>query len=169
MGKILLICGKICSGKSYYVRQLKQKVNAVVFSCDEILFDVSLESLADKHNEIVNKLKQYFYKKSEEIIMCGIDVILDFGFWSKEERNIVELYFSEHNIPFEWHYVDVSDADWKKNIEERNALILKSKVNAFYVDEGLKMKLEKSFEKPLKHEIDVWITNKRSVMSVSTE
>lgn len=164
MGKILLICGKICSGKSYYVRQLKQETHAVVFSCDETLFDLGLETLADKHDEIVNKLKQYFYKKSEEIIMRGIDVILDFGFWSKKERNFAELYFSRHNIPFEWHYIDVSDADWEANIKDRNALVLENKVNAFYVDEGLRMKLEKCFEEPLRQDIDVWITNKRSVL-----
>ncbi len=61
MGKIILICGKICSGKSHYVKQLKESINAVVFSCDEI----------------TARLRQYFYKKSEEVIRSGGNVILD--------------------------------------------------------------------------------------------
>ena len=28
MGKVYLICGKICSGKSYYAKSLKEKYNA---------------------------------------------------------------------------------------------------------------------------------------------
>ena len=30
MGKVIIICGKICSGKSYYSKQLKESLNAVV-------------------------------------------------------------------------------------------------------------------------------------------
>ena len=32
MARIILICGKICSGKTYYARQLKEKYNAVILS-----------------------------------------------------------------------------------------------------------------------------------------
>ena len=45
MAKVFLICGKICSGKGFYTRQLKEKEHAVVLSCDEIendLFHLSL-------------------------------------------------------------------------------------------------------------------------------
>ena len=34
MGKIILTCGKICSGKSYYTKQLKEELNAVIISPD---------------------------------------------------------------------------------------------------------------------------------------
>ena len=30
MAKVYLICGKICSGKSYYSRKLKEKINSVI-------------------------------------------------------------------------------------------------------------------------------------------
>ena len=32
MGKVFLICGKICSGKSYYAKSLKEKYNAWVLA-----------------------------------------------------------------------------------------------------------------------------------------
>ena len=37
MAKIMAICGKICCGKTYYSNQLKEKENAVILSCDEII------------------------------------------------------------------------------------------------------------------------------------
>lgn len=37
--KVFLICGKICSGKSYYAKELKDKYNAVILSTDEVTFD----------------------------------------------------------------------------------------------------------------------------------
>ena len=30
MGKVILICGKIASGKTYYANQIKEKKNAVI-------------------------------------------------------------------------------------------------------------------------------------------
>jgi tRNA delta(2)-isopentenylpyrophosphate transferase len=36
MGRIIFICGKICSGKSYYTKNLAKKLNAIVLNVDEI-------------------------------------------------------------------------------------------------------------------------------------
>ena len=33
MGKVILVCGKICSGKSFYSNKIKDELNAV---CDEM-------------------------------------------------------------------------------------------------------------------------------------
>ncbi|GKX66204.1 AAA family ATPase [Inconstantimicrobium mannanitabidum] len=161
MAKVILLCGKICSGKSYYTKLLKQNNNAVILSCDEILFDLSLNDVGDRHDVLVEKVKQYFYKKTEEIIEVGVNVVLDFGFWSKQERNNISKYYLERNIDYEWHYIDISDEDWKKNIEERNQKVCKSEANAYYVDEGLLVKLNSLFEKPSTQEMDVWFINER--------
>lgn len=36
MGKIIAICGKICSRKTWYARQLMKAEAAVLLSCDEV-------------------------------------------------------------------------------------------------------------------------------------
>ena len=36
MSKVILICGKICGGKSYYAKHLKEQHNAVILSTDEV-------------------------------------------------------------------------------------------------------------------------------------
>ena len=40
MGKVILLCGKICSGKSYYARSIKESLNAVIISPDEITYEL---------------------------------------------------------------------------------------------------------------------------------
>lgn len=161
MAKVILICGKICSGKSYYTKILKQQTNAVILSCDELVFDLSLEDIGEKHDELVAKIKKYLYKKSEEIIGAGTSVILDLGFWSKKEREEISKYYLERNIAFEWHYIDISDEDWERNIKERNSLVHANLSRNFFVDEGLLEKFNSIFEMPLRQEMDVWYTNKR--------
>jgi len=161
MAKVILMCGKICSGKSYYSNMLRQKINAVILSCDELVFDLSLDDIGDKHDELVGKVKKYLYKKSEEIICAGSNVILDLGFWSKKEREEITKYYAQKGIDFEWHYIDISDEDWMRNIEERNNLVSKKLSRNFFVDEGLLKKFNYMFEKPSKQEMDVWYTNKR--------
>ncbi|WP_297031834.1 hypothetical protein [uncultured Eubacterium sp.] len=40
MSKTIAICGKICCGKSYYAKQIKEKENAVILSIDEATYDL---------------------------------------------------------------------------------------------------------------------------------
>ena len=160
MGKIIFICGKICSGKSMYTKKLLENMKAVVLSTDEILLSLSLRIPdSDEYDKIVSELQYYLFKKAEEIISCGTTVIFDGGFGLKRDRESVSKYFSERSIRFEWHYIDISDEDWKENIKERNMLVREKKVQAYYVDEGLLQKMISKFEKPSKDAIDVWIAN----------
>ena len=163
MGKVILICGKICSGKSYYAERLSKTKNAVILSCDEIAFDLLLNKIedSDKHDEIMARVTGYLHKKSVQIARCGVDVILDFGSWDKKGRESLSIFYSEHDIPIEWHYIDISDQDWKENIEQRNRLVNEGKVNAYYLDDGLMAKMLARFEQPTKEEFDVWFINTR--------
>ena len=160
MGEIIAICGKICSGKSYYAKNLKN--NSVILSCDEltsILFD---NNLGDKHDEMSKRIWQYLLKKTEDIVKCEIDVILDWGFWTRKDRDFVKEYFSSKNIACKMHYIDIDNKSWKKNIEERNKRVLNGEGGSdFYLDDGLMKKLISKWEEPSKEEIDVWEKVKR--------
>lgn len=161
LAKVYLICGKICSGKSYYANKLKHNINAIVFSCDEVINDIFPYPLGEAHDEIVARIKQYLFNKSLELVGVGVDVILDFGFWSERERNCVSEFFKKHNVLIECHYIDISDNDWKRNIKERNDLVLLGKSKDFFVDDGLLKKLDSLFETPSRDEIDCWHINSR--------
>lgn len=40
MDEIILLCGKICSGKSTDANKNKIKYNAVILSCDELMLEL---------------------------------------------------------------------------------------------------------------------------------
>ncbi len=161
-GKAILICGKICSGKSWYTERLMCKKNAVMLSCDELAFALFDGDLGEMHDEITARIKKYFYQKSIEILESGTDVILEWGFWKREWRDEARKFYKERGIASEFHYIDISDEDWHRNIEIRNKAVSFGESRAYYLDDGLMQKLESLFEKPEESEIDVWYYNCRS-------
>lgn len=157
MAKVIAICGKICSGKSYYAKSLVEKEQAVVLSCDELTKDLFDNDLGDKHDEMALRIWAYFKKKSVELVKAGCTVILDWGFWNLENRSVLKEFYREQGVPCEWHYVDVNEETWKRNIAERNERVLRGEGGSdYYLDEGLMEKLQSLWEEPAREEMDVW-------------
>ncbi|MBP1546659.1 MAG: ATP-binding protein [Oscillospiraceae bacterium] len=154
---IYLMCGRICSGKSTHSQSLRKEKKAVVLSVDEITLALFGQDAGEKHDDYVAAAEEYLYRKSLEIAENGIDVILDWGFWTKEERDYAREFYGSRNIPFEFHYIDITPDEWQKRIDKRNADITSGKLQAYYVDEGLSKKFAEIFEKPDESEMKDFI------------
>lgn len=157
MAKVFLICGKICSGKSTYAEKVCKKNSTVLLSVDEISLALFGQASGDKHNDYIKRIKAYLFDKSLELITSEINVVLDWGFWTKEERDYARRFYNNRNIKCEFHYIDISNEIWKTLIEKRNSEVLLEKTNAYYVDDKLISIVSAVFEEPTKDEIDVWI------------
>lgn len=155
--KVIMTCGKICSGKSTYARKLRLEYNAVILSVDDITLALLGSEAGDKLDEYVEKLEAYFFEKSVEIIETGTSVILEWGFWQKSERDHARSFYKEHGIDCELHYLNISDDEWERRIKKRNADITEGRINAYPVDEELKAKFGKLFEPPEPNEYDIII------------
>ena len=157
MATIYLICGKICSGKTYYAKELAEKKNALILSCDELsrIIDRNISIDSDKYDIIAKELQSYLFWRAADISSHGVNVILDWGFWTERDRAALSYFMNDHGFKHEWHYLDVSEERLKKNIEKRN-----SHPSAFdyFVDEGLLEKCLSRIEVPDKKTIDVWKT-----------
>ncbi len=159
MAKVICMCGKICSGKTSYSQKLRKQLPAVTLSVDEITLALFEQHIGDKHDEVVAKAEKYLYDKSLELIEIGVNVILDWGFWQKSEREFARSFYGARNIQCEFHYVDISESDWQRNIAERNRKVQSGEISAYYVDEGLAEKFSRLFERPDESEIDVLCNN----------
>lgn len=159
MAKVMMLCGKIASGKSVYAERIKEQQKAVMLSVDELVLSALGNDLGEKHDEITTRIQAYLFDKSVEIIQAGANVVLDWGFWTRQHRMQARKFYRERGIACEFHYIDVPDDVWHRNIAIRNQAVLSGKSDAYYVDEGLMKKLESLFEKPEEDEIDVWIVN----------
>lgn len=157
MAKVYILCGKICSGKSTYSQQLRKDKKAVILSVDDITLTLLGQNGGDTLDVYVEKLEQYFFQKSVEIVETGINVILDWGFWTKSERDFAKEFYGSRGIEYEFHYISISDEEWYSRLDKRNNDVLEKKSDAYYVDEGLVQKFKSIFEIPGKEEIDVWV------------
>ena len=156
MAQVILLCGRICSGKTTYARKLKEKRPAsIVLSCDELMLTLFPDGSGEYHDILAQRARQYHFALSLELIQSGVDVILDWGFWTRQWREEARTFYSSHGIPCQLHYVDAATDVWQRHIAARNQAVLGGQTGAYYVDEGLLAKLEARFEEPGSDEIDV--------------
>lgn len=161
MSDVILICGMICSGKSHYARKLAKERNAVILSCDEISADIFHHAEGERFDDVTADIKRYLHKIAARIAGTGGNVILDWGFWTRAERREVSEYYTVLGIPFEWHYIDISETEWRCNIGLRNKAVSAGNTSDFFVDDGLVTKFLSRFEIPEREEIDRWHEFKR--------
>lgn len=161
MNKVILICGKMCSGKTTYSRSLIKKYPAVLLSQDEITTIFFGSYGGAEHYVVIDKTREYLFNKSLEIVESGIDVIIDLGFWKQVERQEAILFYEKNNISFEWHYVDASNDVLLKNLNKRNHEIeTGQQTSSYYFPEEVANSFwGEMFEVPAKDEMDIWYTS----------
>lgn len=157
MAKVFLICGRICCGKTTYANKICVENNAVLLSADEITLALFGQHCGDKHDEYVERTEKYLLNKSLELIKNNINVVLDWGFWTKAERYAAKEFYTSLNIECEFHYIDISEETWKSRLNKRNNAVLANEASAYYVDDNLAAKFASIFEVPSEDEIDVVI------------
>ena len=149
MAKIIALCGKLCAGKSTYAQRLRDELPAVVLNSDELTL-----ALPFNHDETYPVVKDYLFRKAVEIVRAGADVVLDFGFWSRADREHAKAFFAEAGVKLEWRCISVTDAEWPRNIASRNEKVLAGEENSYFVDEGLMKKCLGLFEEPEPGELE---------------
>lgn len=155
MAKIHLIYGRLCSGKTTLAKELAALEKAVVLSCDELMLAIFPEDgLGNSYEEISTRAKEYLWKKAFEMNAAGVNVILDWGFWTKSAREDALSRCRERNIPFVRHLIDIPDEEWHRRIEKRNQAVRLGLRQDYLVDEGLYKKFFSRYEAPSRDEVD---------------
>jgi len=155
MSKVILLCGKICAGKTTYAKQLIQQHPAVYLDADGLMTRFFPEPLGDQYDVTAGRAYAYLRERAADIVRAGADVILDGAGWLRSGRRETTAYFQENGIPCEWHFIDVSEKRRRKLIEKRNDDVLHGKSNAYFADGGLLSKCLEQFEPPEPSEIAV--------------
>ncbi len=161
MAEVYLICGMICSGKSRYAQKLRAERDALILSTDEITLSLPQDAIRDCFDRVSDGVNTYLMNKSLEVLAAGVDVILDWGFWTKEKRDEIREFYRSRGVKFRFCYIDVNSETLALNVSDRNRKVEAGETAAFYVDEGLAKKCSDLFEVPSPEEIDVRIDNRR--------
>lgn len=167
MPKVILLCGKICSGKSTYAQKLRLQEKAVLLSCDEITLALFGQNTQGDHDAFVERTQAYLFEKSLEVLETGISVILDWGFWTRSERDFAKAYYQGRNYNCELHFVEVSPVAQKMNLEKRNEAVRRQNVQAYEIIPEVVEGFNALFEFPQKEEVDVWIQNRENAQDAA--
>ncbi|MBQ8995523.1 MAG: ATP-binding protein [Oscillospiraceae bacterium] len=152
-GTITFIIGKLCVGKSTLANKLTQKEPAVILSCDELMTAIHPVDLGFDYESELSKVKHYLWLLSVSVTSTGTDVILDWGFWAKSERDLLYRDLIKRNIPQKWVYLSPAKEEWQKRIAERNQSIETNGGKDYFISDALLAKCQKRFQAPSIKEI----------------
>ena len=147
MNNLYILCGKPGCGKTTLAQALKEKFGMVHFSADN--FMLKLFGEIEDRSVFEAKLKackDVIYEISEQLLDSN-DVVLDFGFWTKEERNYIKNLFKNRNVVLV--YMKLDDEKIFSQITNRNNNL---KDNEYYMDRPTFDFLSGKFEEPTQDE-----------------
>lgn len=147
MPSVILLIGRLCSGKSTYAAGLA-KEGVIVLSCDDVMQTLFPEPLGDRYDRYAARAFRYLYAQARRLHAQGYPVALDFGFWTRKSRE--EAQSELRGIPLDWRMIDIDDEEWRRRIARRNAAIEQrlSERCDYLVDDGLLSKAMALYEPP---------------------
>ena len=150
MGKVILLCGMLCAGKSTYAARLTKAQRAVHLSIDALMLRLFPEPLGDTYDEYLRRAQQYLCELAAALAGAGLCVVLEGDAWRREARANASAFFAAAGVPFEWHYLPVDAQTQRDHIARRNR---EGAQGAYYVDEALLEKCRARFEAPSREEM----------------
>src|ERR1700722_3286944 len=130
MPTIHMIHGFVGAGKTTFARKLEKDIKAVRFSPDEWMADLYGQDTpgdgwSKEQFDIYDKrIKKLLWRTAESILRSGGDVILDFGFWKRGERDGVRVLAKKLGVDAKLYALQSpSDDETKKRVLARSAAL----------------------------------------------
>jgi len=122
MATLFLICGLPGSGKTTLAKQLEVTQNALRLCPDEWITQI-LDNPNDipELDRLRSPVESLQWDVAKRALSLGINVILENGFWSREERNYFRDEAEDFGANVELHYLDVDIDELWRRISKRNA------------------------------------------------
>ncbi len=122
MATLHLMVGLPCSGKTTLARRLESEKAALRLTADEWqlrLFGQDAEE--PEHDARHTLIETMLWDIASRALALGTNVILDFGFWAREEREDFRLRAKQLGASSEVHFLDVPEDELMRRLAVRNA------------------------------------------------
>lgn len=94
MSKVIMMCSVCGSGKTTYAKK-KEQEGYIRLSIDEEMWKLygrkGIDYPEEQYEKLSEQVEAALQKKLLSLIQQGKDVVIDFSFWSKENRNFLEV------------------------------------------------------------------------------
>jgi len=128
MATLHLMVGLPGSGKTTLARKLEVDCAALRLTVDEWhvrLFGMDVDDHSDDaafaaHNAKHGAIESLLWDVAARVLMLGVDVILDFGFWTRRERDDLRARARELGVGFKIHFAEASERLLLERITARN-------------------------------------------------
>jgi len=119
--RLILICGLPGSGKTTLAKQLAPEVPAVRLCPDEWKHDLGIDYY-DERSRV--RLEQRLWRLGQELLGLGQSVILENGFWARQERDELRLAARALGVGVELHYLEAPVDELWRRLAVRNGQAL---------------------------------------------
>jgi predicted kinase len=116
-----LLCGKTGSGKTTFARRLEQERRAVALSVDPWMIRLFGQHMPrEAFDARLRVCMDLLYGLSERLTQLGVDVVLDWGFWSRADRDAARARFAASGAQVVLYFFDVSDDVILRRLKRRS-------------------------------------------------
>jgi predicted kinase len=144
--------GLPCSGKTTLAQKLEHELPALRLNLDEWhirLFGQDAEE--PEHDARHSLIEASLWNIAGRALELGTNVILDYGFWAREEREDYRLRAKQLGAGSEVHYLDVPEDELLKRLEKRNSQLSQE---SFLISEEAMKPWIAFFQKPTPDELE---------------
>jgi predicted kinase len=116
--RLVLLCGLPASGKTTLARELADAYGAVRFNPDE--WESALD--VDPFDEgFQARLEAQFWKLTQQLLLLGTSVVLEWGFWARSERDEKREAARALGAAVELRFLDAPYEDLVRRVVARHA------------------------------------------------
>lgn len=114
--RLYLICGLPGAGKTTRAREIALATGAIRLCPDEWLEALGM-SLLDY--ELRFRLEPQLLRHGEQLLEAGLNIVVEFGSWTRIEREMVRQVGVRTGAATELHFVDAPLAELIRRVEQR--------------------------------------------------
>ncbi|MDR1969833.1 MAG: ATP-binding protein [Candidatus Nomurabacteria bacterium] len=138
------------SGKTTKAKELEMEHNALRLTCDEWHIRLFGYNPTDEnHGRNHENIEEIMLEIAEKVLSHGVSVIIDFGSWSRAERDDLRRMASKADANFKIHFMDVPIEKLYERLKKRNQLVT---TEGFVISKEKMDRYLKLFEPPTEEE-----------------
>lgn len=146
-----LMCGLPCSGKTTLAKQIEHERAALRLTPDEWIVSLYGAELAGAALDAArDPVEAVLWDLAARVLVLGVDVVLDFGFWTRGERDAFRARAAQLGARSELHFLAVPEEVLLPRLAARNEQL---PPGIFWIDEARFKQWVSLFEPPTEAEL----------------